>query len=249
MKFICGNWKMNGSFESTNLWAESAVKASIEFQRVQIGISPPFVFIEKAVKITQDSKVVVGAQNCFWKKNGAFTGEISPKFLKEVGCGFVILGHSERRTIFKETSEEISEKVKASIDEKLKVILCVGETEKEREEDQTFEIVGRQLEESLASCSPESARFIDIAYEPVWAIGTGKVATGDTAQEMHLFIRRFLNNKFGENDIRILYGGSVKPSNWAELCEKQDIDGALVGGVSLIPTDFKRIIQISNKGE
>lgn len=240
---------MNGSSEETALWVKSAMDAAVEFKSVDVGISPPFVYLETAVKIAGDSGVLVGAQNCYWKESGAFTGEVSPRFLKDIGCDFVILGHSERRTIFGEKSPEISKKIAAAAEEGLKVILCVGETESERDKGETTATVEKQLDESLASVATDALKNIDIAYEPVWAIGTGKVATGEIAQEVHFFIRNYLRGRFNGASFRILYGGSVKPSNWGELNEKPDIDGALVGGVSLIPTDFRKLIQLSKKGE
>lgn len=240
---------MNGGRAETDEWVKAVCEAASLYPSTDIGIAPPFVYLERAANLLGKSGVLLGAQNCHWKMKGAFTGEISPLFLKDAGCDFVILGHSERRMIFGEDNLLISDKISAALEAGLRVILCVGETENEKEEGITKKIIEKQLSESLSGANSESMSKIDIAYEPVWAIGTGKVATGSIAQEIHAHIRNFIEDRFVGVSFRILYGGSVKPSNWNELDSKSDIDGALVGGVSLIPSDFRKLIELSNKGE
>ncbi len=241
---IAGNWKMNQTVpEALQLVRE--LKEKIEgVEDRDILVCPPFTALYPVGKELEGSSIALGAQNMFYEEKGAFTGEISPIMLKDIGCSYVILGHSERRHIFGETDELINKKVISAVKHDLIPILCVGETLQEREEGRTENIVGRQVREGLKGVNSE-AEFV-IAYEPVWAIGTGKSATPEMAQEVHKFIREILKELFGEEKakaVRILYGGSVKPKNAKDLLEMPDIDGALVGGASLKADSFVQIVK------
>ncbi len=209
----------------------------------EVLVCPPFTSLYPVGKELKGSSIKLGAQNMFYEEEGAYTGEISPVMLKDVGCSFVILGHSERRNIFKEDDELINKKVLSAVEHGLVPILCVGEKLKEREEGKTKEVVKRQVVNGLKGLRGDK-EFV-IAYEPVWAIGTGKSATPEMAQEVHAFIREVLKELFGEetaNKVRILYGGSVKPENAKGLLSMPDIDGALVGGASLKAESFAKIV-------
>ncbi len=250
-KWICGNWKMNGDqFEVSN-WSKEAERSAKEYENVEVGIAPPFIYLQSIINYFQDRNVKIGAQNAHWENKGAFTGEISPLSLKNIGCDFVILGHSERRNVFSESDGMISKRLASSLNAHLNVILCVGEKLDERERNKTFDVIRCQIENSMEGIETDNLEKLTLAYEPVWAIGTGKIAKPEQAQEVHEFIRRIIRDKYGEfsKNIRILYGGSVKPENWHSLDLMPDIDGALVGGASLIPEKFRKIIEISNKGE
>lgn len=212
---------------------------------VDVMIAPPFTALESVSEIIKGSCVMLGAQNLFWEREGAYTGEISPAMLVSTGCRYVIIGHSERRQYFGETDETVNKKMKAAIDGNLIPIMCVGESEEERESEDTFFALDRQVKNGLKLLSVEEIKRLVVAYEPVWAIGTGMTATSDQAQEVHLFLRSILEKDFGSalsESVRILYGGSVKPDNISELMAMPDIDGALVGGASLNPEIFSRII-------
>ncbi|NQT23944.1 triose-phosphate isomerase [candidate division KSB1 bacterium] len=242
--YIAGNWKMN----TTTTEAEALVKELkvlvADMTEVDMAVAPPFVYLHKAVYLAKDSQIKVGAQNCYFESKGAFTGEIAPEMLKDVGCDFVILGHSERRHVLGETDEVINLKVKKALAAGLEVILCVGELLEEREAEQTEEVVKTQLLGGLKEISAENMAQITIAYEPVWAIGTGKTASPDQAQDVHAYIRKLLADNFSvdvANIVRIQYGGSVKPENAKELMGQPDIDGALVGGASLKADSFAAI--------
>jgi triosephosphate isomerase len=213
--------------------------------QVQVGIAPPFTALAPVKAALQGSPIQLFAQNCHAEKQGAFTGEVSAPMLAEVGCDGVILGHSERRQLFGETDDGVNKKLKAALEAQLHPIVCVGETLAERDANRTWEVVSRQLRGALAGISPEQIGRLTLAYEPVWAIGTGKVATTAQAQEVHGQIRgllRELASAQAAESARIQYGGSVKPDNAAELLAQPDIDGALVGGASLKADDFARII-------
>ncbi|MGE3063743.1 MAG: triose-phosphate isomerase [bacterium] len=241
--FIAGNWKMN---IIDNLLPVK--DASMKFD-VDIAVFPPFVYLEKYKRETEDSKIIVGAQNMYFMESGAFTGETSPKFLLDMKIEYVILGHSERRQIFKETDEEISLKVNKAINLNMKPILCVGETESERSLNKHKMRVENQLKIGLGGIE-NNLKNIIIAYEPVWAIGTGNTATPNDAEEMHLFIREQISYIFGRNiasEMLILYGGSVNEENVKDLLRKDNIDGALVGGASLKGDKFAKIIEIGGK--
>lgn len=250
-KWICGNWKMNGTLAESIFWAQQAEQTAVVNSEVMVGIAPGFFCINSIITEVSPQKLKVGAQNCHWAESGAFTGETSPASLQQLGCHFVILGHSERRHIFGETDQMIANRISGSLKNNLHVILCVGETLEQREQNKTIEIIKNQLANSLKDIKIDDFNNITIAYEPVWAIGTGKVATPDQAQEVHSYIRGYLNSisERLKEQVRILYGGSVKPENWSDLNSMDDIDGALVGGASLIPDKFRTIVEISNKGE
>ena len=245
---IAGNWKMNLNLMEAIALAKDIAKGVLDIEDRDVLIAPPFPFLYSITQVINGSKIFLGAQNMYWEKNGAFTGEVSASMLKDVGCTHVIIGHSERRIIFHESDEEIAKKINSAIEAGLYPILCVGEKLKEREEGRTFDIIKKQLEGSLKyllETRDIPTSFI-IAYEPVWAIGTGHTATPTQAQEVHAFIRKWLMDKFGHNVaeyIRILYGGSVKPENIEELMSEEDIDGVLVGGASLKADSFLKIIR------
>ena len=245
---MAANWKMNLSLDEARDLLERVKRAEIDFNKVDVLVAPPFTTLQLANKLLAGADILIAGQNMHWEAKGAFTGEISPMMLKEAGCSHIILGHSERRTLFSETSETVNQKVDSAIEAGLIPIVCIGETLKEREEEKTFDIIRSQLNESLKiSCQrgnlPES---MILAYEPVWAIGTGKTATSEQAQEVHLFIRRWLGENLDHDSgeaIRVIYGGSVKPDNIRELMLQPDIDGALIGGASLKADSFLSIIR------
>jgi len=240
---IAGNWKMN-VIDNIQPVIDSALKNDID-----VIVIPPFVYLEKVRNQTANSKVKVGAQNMFHKDKGAFTGEISPLFLKELGLEYVLLGHSERRHIFKETDEEISLKMQKALSSNLKPILCLGEIDIERSSNRHKSVVENQLKIALGGIE-NNLKNIIIAYEPVWAIGTGNTATPNDAEEMHLFIREQISFIFGRNvssEMTILYGGSVNEENIKDLLRKDNIDGALIGGASLKGDKFAQIIEIAGK--
>jgi len=247
LPFVAGNWKMHKTVaESLALVRELRGMVSMVRDQVEIAVAPPFTAIHPVAKALEGSNIKVAAQNCHWEAKGAFTGEIAAEMLPEAGCAYVIIGHSERRQFFGETDETVNRRVKAAYRAGLKPIVCVGETLAQREANQTLAGVEKQVHGGLAGLSPEQARELVVAYEPVWAIGTGKVATTAQAQEVHAAIRKLLSSAFGQAvaaGIRIQYGGSVKPDNAADLLAQPDIDGALVGGASLKADDFARIVK------
>lgn len=246
-KVIAGNWKMNNDLQqSVSLIEELKNKLVNKSLNCDVIICPPFTSLYEAKKLIDGSVIKLGAQNMFYEDSGAFTGEISAQMLKSVGCEYVILGHSERRTIFGEKDEMINKKIKKALSQKLKPIFCVGETLEEREKDITEKVIKKQIEKGLVDITPDEILDVIIAYEPVWAIGTGKTATPQQAQEVHQFIRKLLTNMYSKdfaNMIVIQYGGSVKPDNARELLSQKDIDGALVGGACLKPDSFLGIIE------
>ncbi len=246
---IGGNWKMNKTInEAVGLAQDLKLKIG-EFKSVEVVIFPPFTALESVGRVLRGTKIGLGAQNMFWEEKGAYTGEVSPFMLLDVGCKYVILGHSERRGYFDEKDEGISKKLETALEKGLVPLVCVGERLKERKEGKAEKVVGSQLKGSLYKINAQDAEKIVIAYEPVWAIGTGETATPQQAQDMHHFIREILRGLFGEKvaqAIRIQYGGSVKPENIKDLMSKEDIDGALVGGASL---EVKSFIQIVKYGE
>lgn len=246
---IAGNWKMNLSL----LEAASLVKAIREGIQDQdsadVLVAPPFTALQVVKGLIGDAGIILCAQNMHWESSGAYTGEISPAMLSEVGCSHVILGHSERRSFFKETDEMIDLKANAAVKSGLIPIICIGETLEEREAGETFEVLKTQINGSLNNFMASSMlpHSIILAYEPVWAIGTGRTATPEQAQEVHQFLRECLTESFDAGTsqaIRILYGGSVKPDNIKDLISKPDIDGALVGGASLKADSFVPIIRL-----
>lgn len=247
-KLIAGNWKMNMDVEMSKKLIESILERK-HSKDVDVLICPPFTSISLTGKLLQDTGIMLGAQNMSSHEDGAYTGEVSGAFLKPLGVSHVILGHSERRKYFYETDEVINQKVKKALELEIKPILCVGETLEEREEGLHFKKIKRQLEEGLKDLDENWIGEVTIAYEPIWAIGTGKTATSDEACEMCKYIRSIIGEKFPgmEEDIRILYGGSVKPSNIKELMARADIDGALVGGASLRADEFTALINFGEE--
>lgn len=238
---IAANWKMYKTNAETRQFIADFEPLVKDVRDVEIILAPPFTSLSVAAKQITLPSIKLSAQNVFYEKQGAFTGEISPQMVKDCGCSHVITGHSERRQYFSESDAVINRKIRAAQEAGLVVIFCVGETLAEREAGKTLEVISRQVRAGLGDTDP--GRLI-IAYEPVWAIGTGKNATPEQAQEVHGNIRNLLK-KLGSNaeDVRILYGGSVKPDNIGVLMQKDDIDGALVGGASLDPVSFSKIVK------
>lgn len=235
---IAGNWKMNLSINESVALINGIADGIEDLEDVDVLVAPPFTSLVAVRQAIGNSKIFLAAQNMYHETSGAYTGEVSGRMLQEVGCTHVILGHSERRTLFNETSQAIDLKVKASSVLGLIPIICIGETLEEREEGRTFDVIKQQLDESLKNFKVDQLMLPStiLAYEPVWAIGTGKTATPDQAQEVHAFIRKWIEENFNPgtaNQVRVLYGGSAKPDNIAELMAQPDIDGALVGGASL----------------
>ena len=245
--FIAGNWKMNKTPEESLKLAKEIDKFLQENEEIDVDVlvCPTYTSLYLLNKELKNRKIYLGAQNMSYEEEGAYTGEISPLMLKEMNIEYVIIGHSERRQLFNEKDETINKKVKKAIQHKLKPILCVGETLEERESGKEKEKVKNQIISDLQGISKEQAADITIAYEPIWAIGTGKTASSDDANNMIKYIRSILLDLYDEEraeNIRIQYGGSVKPHNIKELMNKSDIDGALVGGASLKSEDFNKII-------
>jgi triosephosphate isomerase len=245
---IAGNWKMNRTASDGADLVKEIDLALGKQPDVGVVVCPPFTALESCARALENSSIALGAQNMHPKLEGAFTGEVSPAMLRSLFCTFVILGHSERREYFKESDAFINEKVLAALDSSLKPILCVGETLEEREAEKTFDVIKKQLEGGLKGVGNEAADHVVIAYEPVWAIGTGKTATPEMAQEVHAFIRGELARLLGKsesNRIRILYGGSMKPENASDLLDQPDIDGGLIGGASLKAKSFVDLVEIA----
>jgi triosephosphate isomerase (TIM) len=243
-KIVVGNWKMNNTVaESIDLATEIAAKVGNGVHCCEVGIAPSFLALHEVGKVIEWSDIRLSAQNCHYENDGAFTGEVSASMLKAAGCSYVILGHSERRQLFGESSAVVNRKVKKALEEGLRVILCVGETLHEREIGVTESVITGQVVEGLDGVSDISD--LVIAYEPVWAIGTGRTATSEQAEEVHASIRATVAGLYGEkaaDHLRIQYGGSVKPSNAVELFAMPNIDGGLIGGASLNVDDFMAIV-------
>ena len=242
---IAGNWKMNMKLDSAKALAQGLKEAASGVSEVDIAVCPPSVYVQPVCEILKGSNIGVGAQNAYFEKAGAFTGELEMAMLTDVGCQYVILGHSERRHIMGESSELVNLKVRAALAAGLCPIVCIGELLKEREADVTNDVNRRQLDGSFSGVTAEEMKKCVIAYEPVWAIGTGKVATPDQAQEVHADVRAWLTERYGKDVadvVRIQYGGSVKGGNAKEILSKPDVDGALVGGASLKVDAFMEII-------
>ncbi len=233
---LAGNWKMHKTVREAKEFVSMLINEMKDFKEFEIIVAPPFTALSEVGEILKGSNIKLAAQNMFYEEKGAFTGEISPLMLKELGVEYVIIGHSERRHIFGESDDLIRKKVKSALEHDLTPILCVGEKLEEREKGLTFNVVERQIKEALYGLSAEEVKKIVIAYEPVWAIGTGRVARPYQAQEVHSYIRKLLSEMFGENvarEVRILYGGSIKPENFLPIIAQPDVDGGLVGGASL----------------
>jgi len=250
--FICGNWKMNTNRAEAVALAEATAAKAAEVPAVEVGACPPACYLEAVLAAAGGTPLVVGGQNMYAEPKGAFTGEIAGPMLADLGCTYVILGHSERRHVFGEPDDLIAKKVHAAFACGLKPILCVGELIEERREGHTENVVRRHVTTGLEGLSKEQAADVVIAYEPVWAIGTGETATPDQAQDVHAFIRMLLEDRYDADlarTVRIQYGGSVKPENAHDLMAQADIDGALVGGASLKADSFAAIITESARAK
>ncbi len=244
---VAGNWKMNKTIkESVELVEELKEMGKFDNNKIEMIIAPPFTSLFEVSKTLKNSKIKLSAQNMHYEKSGAFTGEISPTMLKEIGVEYVIIGHSERRHIFGEHDELLNKKLKSAIENGLNPIYCVGERLSEREEGKTFTIIDEQIKKGLSGISPDDIKKMIFAYEPVWAIGTGKTATPEIAEEVHSHIRELIKKEYGNvigDYVIILYGGSVKPNNAFSLMSENDIDGVLVGGASLDASSFLEIFE------
>jgi triosephosphate isomerase len=246
---VAANWKMQKTAGESVAFVEVFLPLVADVEDVEIVIAPPFTALDRVGRALDGSAVELAAQNVNAEEAGAFTGEIAPRMLEDLRCSYTVVGHSERRSLYDETSEVVAAKAAALLRHAIRPIVCVGETLEIREQNRTFEVVGAQLTDSLAQVPDDKAREIVIAYEPVWAIGTGRTATPEMAQEVHAFIREQLGQRFGDAaaDIRIQYGGSVKPDNAKALMGETDIDGALVGGAGLEPDSFANIVKFDRK--
>jgi len=247
--FIAGNWKMHKTCPEAVATARELIDRATDVKGVDIMIAPPFTALASVAEVTDGSPVALGAQNLHWEREGAYTGEVSAGMLTSAGCRYVIIGHSERRQFFGETDDSVNKKIKAALEANLIPIVCVGETESEREDGKTFSVLDKQIKKGLEDLNLDAGNLPVIAYEPIWAIGTGKTATSEQAEEAHAYIRKLIGQEFGQalaGGLRILYGGSVKPENIGELMAQADIDGALVGGASLAPETFSDIIHFQS---
>lgn len=248
---VAANWKMYKNVAEARAYLRDFRELVSGADDVEIVVAPPFTALHAAAEAARGSRVGIAGQDLYWEREGAFTGEVSAGMLKETGAGYVIIGHSERRTKFGETDEQVNRKVKAALAAGLTPIVCVGETLAEREREETLRVLGRQLRLGLEGLAAGSVAALAVAYEPVWAIGTGRNATSAQAQEAHAHIRGRLREWFGAeagDACRLLYGGSVKPANTRELVSQADVDGALVGGASLDPKAFAEIVAASRPG-
>ena len=248
--FIAGNWKLFKTVQEAVVFAKELRRAVKDETDVEIVVAPVFTAIHAVAEALRNSNVGVAGQDLFWEKQGAFTGEVSGPLLKEAGAEYVIIGHSERRRLFGETDATVKRRVAAAIDADLTPIVCVGETLDEREAGQTLAVLDRQVREGLSGFAPEKIGELVVAYEPVWAIGTGRNATSAQAQEAHAHIRKRLADQYGAaaaERCHVIYGGSVKPDNIAELISQPDVDGALVGGASLELESFGQLVARSRR--
>jgi triosephosphate isomerase len=244
--FVAGNWKLNKTSDEAETLAQGVVDALLDVTGVEVAICPPFTALERVSGVVKDSVVGLGAQNLYWESEGAFTGEVSAPMLLTCGCEYVILGHSERRLFFGETDETVNRRLKAALSANLKPIVCVGETLGERQSDVTEQVVQTQVKGAFEGISPEEAQGVTLAYEPVWAIGTGLTATPEQAEAVHVFLRQVLAQFFNDDvaqAVRIQYGGSVKPDNATDLFGEDNIDGGLIGGASLEADSFAAIVK------
>lgn len=242
---IAGNWKMYKTCDQAVETAQSLKNLVADANGVDIMIAPPFTALALVARTLEGSSIGLGAQNLHWEAEGAFTGEIAAAMIVSSGCRYVIIGHSERRQYFGESDQSVNRKLRAAIDSKLIPVMCIGETEAQREAGETFSVLDKQVENGLESFVLDDLQTLIVAYEPVWAIGTGKTATTEQAQEVHQFLRSLLEKAYGldfAESIRIVYGGSVKPNNIAELMSMPDVDGGLVGGASLDAETFSKIV-------
>lgn len=244
-KIVAGNWKMNNDLAQTEDLLGQLKNQWQENEEVRVIVAPAFTNLHHAFESLRKTSIDVAAQNMNENSEGAFTGEVSARMLTSIGVKTVIIGHSERRAIFKETDEVLAKKVNAALENDMEVIFCCGEELNERMAERHFEVVKSQLEKGIFQVAEAHWKKVVIAYEPVWAIGTGETASPEQAQEMHAFIRKTIAEKFGEtlaDDVSILYGGSVKPGNAQEIFAKEDVDGGLIGGASLKAEDFLAIV-------
>ncbi|OEY72092.1 triose-phosphate isomerase [Salegentibacter salarius] len=244
-KIVAGNWKMNNDLAETQDLLSHLKMQLVKEPEAEVMVAPAFTNLYSAFQGLKDTPVQVVAQNMHQAENGAYTGEVSAKMLKSIGVDTVILGHSERRAHFGETNDILAEKVNSALKSEMKIIFCFGEELADRKSDKHFDLVAKQLEESLYQISEADWKNVILAYEPVWAIGTGETASPEQAQEMHAFIRKNISEKFNDKiaqNVSILYGGSVKPANAKEIFAKEDVDGGLIGGASLKAVDFVEII-------
>jgi triosephosphate isomerase (TIM) len=252
-KIVAANWKMNMTQAEAASFVETLLRELADKSDVEVVIIPPFTAIAKVTEALGGSETIkVGAQNMYWEKGGAFTGEISAAMLRDLFVRYVVLGHSERRQLLGETDEIVNRKVRAALDASLRPIVCIGETLEQRERGEVEKVLGGQLRGSLAGLGAKELNETVVAYEPVWAIGTGRTASAEQAQEAHAFVRRTLaeiSDESTANKIRIQYGGSVKPDNARTLMSQPDIDGALVGGASLDPRSFAEIVRGAEEGD
>jgi triosephosphate isomerase len=243
---IAGNWKMYKTQEEAFQLASALKQRLSNLNSVKVVLCPPFTALASVKEAIEGSHLLLGAQNMYWEKEGTYTGEVSPEMLLTIGCKYVIVGHSERRSYFFETNQTVNLKVKSALKFGLIPIICVGERLEEREANKTEQVIENHIKGAFADLTGNLAEETVIAYEPVWAIGTGKTATPGQANEVHLFIRELLSSTFGKecaDKINILYGGSVKPENSRKLLDMSDIDGALVGGASLDADSFEKIVR------
>ncbi|HDL03162.1 MAG TPA: triose-phosphate isomerase [candidate division Zixibacteria bacterium] len=245
LNIIAGNWKMNKTNEEASVLVKGLIDQIGDVENPRVVVCPPFTALSETAKLLKNSRIYLGAQNMYAQESGAFTGEIAPSMLLTIGVKYVILGHSERREYFSESDQAVNAKVRLALKTGLWPIVCVGEKLDERENGKTEEVVGGQIDGSLDGLTAEQMKNVIVAYEPVWAIGTGKTATPEMAQEVHLFIRNRLRERFGDvaDETSILYGGSMKPGNAAGLISQPDIDGGLIGGASLKVDDFANIVK------
>ena len=246
---IAGNWKMHKTGEEGAIMVQKLASLVKDVNDVEVVVCPPFTALEKTKEALKDTSIKLGAQNMHFEDNGAFTGEVSPIMLKDIGCDYVIIGHSERREYFAETNQGVNKKIKAALAKDIIPIVCIGETLLERESGITEKVIEKQVREGFESITVSQIASIVIAYEPIWAIGTGKTASADDANDVCKFIRSLLVDIFSPESAektRIQYGGSVKSSNISELMAKSDIDGALVGGASLTADEFSMIVKFKD---
>jgi triosephosphate isomerase len=248
---IGGNWKMNKGTPSEAIeMLEELISLVKKIDSVDIVIVPPFTVLFSAIQTVKNTNIMIGAQNMYYEEKGAFTGEVSPVFLKELGCKYVILGHSERRDIFNESDDLINKKLKKALKAGLNPIVCIGEHLEERETGRTKDVIENQFKLTFKDLKSEELNRVTIAYEPIWAIGTGKTATPEQAEEIHIFIRELIASIYGKNTaetVRIQYGGSIKPTNAKEIFKKENIDGGLVGGASLQSKSLYEIIKAAEE--
>lgn len=245
---IAGNWKLFNTIDESVALVRKLALLLADNRDVEVVVAPVFTALSRVSDALSGSGIKIAAQDCYWEEAGAFTGEVAPKLLKDAGCSYVIIGHSERRQYFGETDLTVNKKIRAALGAGLNAIVCVGETLAERESGQAFSVIETQIRTGLAELTAEAYGHIIVAYEPVWAIGTGKTASDAQAQEIHAFIRQLIAQMSGQAvaaAVRILYGGSVKPENIKGLMAQPDIDGALVGGASLVAESFAAIVSFN----